>query len=44
MKTNKEPEPKELFQQHHKEIGVLKIKKRSKRGWAKKIEKIMKKM
>ena len=28
MKTNKQPEPKQLFQQHHKEIGVLKIKKR----------------
>ena len=45
MKTNKQPEPKEPFQQHNKVIGVPKKKKKIiERGWAKKIEKIMKKM
>ena len=39
MKTNKQPEPKEHFQQHNKVIGVPKKKRKkkkiSKRGWAK---------
>ena len=48
MKTNKQPEPKEPFQQHHKEIGVLKKKEKKRKevreDGQKKIEKIMKKM